>query len=158
MKHKKLAVFLIVLGCSILSTGVSAHHGASRWDVDAWGTVTGTVKEFDWQNPHPLLLLEVKNDKGDPETWAVEFHPPNVMSRGVGWSHNTFKPGDQVTVEASRAKDGCTTANARSVKLPDGRRVFGGSSGGGGRATRQNRVLRALAESAHPAGARTHAR
>jgi len=53
------------------------------------------VKEFDWQNPHPLLLLDVKSDKGAVETWAVEFHPPNVMARGVGWTHNTFKPGSR---------------------------------------------------------------
>src|SRR5580692_7771322 len=98
MRHKTLAIFLMVFGSTFLAADVSAHHGASRWDVDAWGTIAGTVKEFDWQNPHPLLLVDVKTDKGDVETWAVEFHPPNVMSRGVGWNHSTFKAGDQVTI------------------------------------------------------------
>ena len=97
MKQRTLAIALMVFGGCFISTCAFAHHGASRWDVDAWGTIAGTVKTFDWQNPHPLLLVDVKNDKGDFETWAVEFHPPNVMSRGVGWNHNTFKPGDQVT-------------------------------------------------------------
>ena len=84
MKFQSIAILFVLCVCSLLPSAVFAHHGASRWDVDSWGTITGTVKEFDWQNPHPLLLLDVKNDKGEMETWAVEFHPPNVMSRGVG--------------------------------------------------------------------------
>ena len=98
MRKKAFAIFLMICGSCLTSTAPFAHHGASRWDADAWGTISGTVKEFDWQNPHPLLLLDVKNDKGAIETWAVEFHPPNVMSRGLGWNHSTFKPGDQVAI------------------------------------------------------------
>lgn len=118
MTRKTSALALIVLGSLFAANGAQAHHGASRWDVDAWGTITGTVKEFDWQNPHPLLLLDVKNDKGDVETWAVEFHPPNVMSRGVGWSHNTFKVGDQVTIYGHPEKQSVPLVNGMKSLRP----------------------------------------
>src|SRR6266478_3996384 len=96
MKSRGLEIFSVLVGLLAISGPVFAHHGAARWNTDEWATISGLVKEFDWQNPHPLLLLDVKSDKGAVETWAVEFHPPNVMARGVGWTHNTFKPGDQV--------------------------------------------------------------
>ena len=127
-KHA-LALFLMISG-SCLTCGVAlAHHGASRWDLEAWGTISGTVKEFDWQNPHPLLLVDVKNEKGVVETWAVEFHPPNVMSRGLGWGHSTFKPGDQVTIYGHPEKKSIPIVNGmkslRPVKVtvPGGQEV-----------------------------------
>jgi len=118
MKLRSIAILFALCVCSLLSSAVSAHHGASRWDVDSWGTITGTVKEFDWQNPHPLLLLDVKNDKGEMETWAVEFHPPNVMSRGVGWTHSTFKIGDQVTVYGHPEKKSVPIVNGMKSLRP----------------------------------------
>jgi hypothetical protein len=121
MKHKMTAIVLMIFSSCFVSAGVFAHHGASRWDTSEWGTIAGMVKEFDWQNPHPLLLLDVKNNKGAVETWAMEFHPPNVMSRGVGWNHNTFKPGDFVTIYGHPEKKSISVANGmkslRSVKV-----------------------------------------
>ncbi len=98
MMSRGLAIFSVLVGLLAISGPVFAHHGAARWNTDEWATISGLVKEFDWQNPHPLLLLDVKSDKGAVETWAVEFHPPNVMARGVGWTHNTFKPGEPITI------------------------------------------------------------
>jgi Family of unknown function (DUF6152) len=118
MKFKILAVALMILGGGFLSGSIFAHHGASRWDVDAWGTISGTVKTFDWQNPHPLLLVNVKNEKGEVETWAVEFHPPNVMSRGLGWNHSTFKQGEQVTIYGHPEKKGVPIVNGMKSLRP----------------------------------------
>lgn len=118
MKHKISAVGLMILAAGFFSVGVFAHHGASRWDTDAWGTISGTVKSFDWQNPHPLLLVYVKNDKGETETWAVEFHPPNVMSRGLGWGHSTFKPGEQVTIYGHPEKKSVSEVNGMKSLRP----------------------------------------
>jgi hypothetical protein len=118
MKQRALAILIVVLSCGVFSPAVFAHHGASRWDVDAWGTIAGTVQRFDWQNPHPLLLVDVKTDKGEVETWAVEFHPPNVMSRGVGWSHNTFKPGDKVTIYGHPEKKSVPLVNGMKSLRP----------------------------------------
>jgi hypothetical protein len=65
-----------------------------------------------------LLLVDVKNDKGEVETWAVEFHPPNVMSRGVGWNHSTFKPGDQVTINGHPEKKSVPIVNGMKSLRP----------------------------------------
>src|ERR1700674_2804618 len=118
MKHRTLAIALMVFGGFFISTGVFAHHGASRWDVDAWGTITGTVKQFDWQNPHAPLLLDVKNHKSDVEPWAVEFHQPNVMSRGVGWNHRTCNPGDQVVIYGHPEKKSVPMVNGMKSLRP----------------------------------------
>lgn len=118
MKRKIQTMVLMLLSGSFVSNGAYAHHGASRWDTEAWGTISGTVKRFDWQNPHPLLLLDVKNENGEVETWAVEFHPPNVMSRGVGWSHSTFKPGDQITIYGHPEKKSVPIVNGMKSLRP----------------------------------------
>lgn len=119
MKRKTLSLVLMLLGSCFVSACLSAHHGASRWDTDAWGTISGTVKRFDWQNPHPLLLVDVKNtESGEMETWAVEFHPPNVMSRGVGWNHSTFKAGDQVTIYGHPEKKSVPIVNGMKSLRP----------------------------------------
>jgi Family of unknown function (DUF6152) len=64
------------------------------------------------------LLVDVKNDKGVVETWAVEFHPPNVMNRGLGWTHNTFKPGDQVTIYGHPEKKSVPLVNGMKSLRP----------------------------------------
>jgi uncharacterized protein DUF6152 len=119
MPRKILTLVLMLLTSCFVSVGAFAHHGASRWDTDAWGTISGTVKRFDWQNPHPLLLVDVKNaESGEVETWAVEFHPPNVMSRGVGWTHSTFKQGDQVTIYGHPEKKSVPVVNGMKSLRP----------------------------------------
>jgi hypothetical protein len=118
MKQKIFALALFLAAGCLFSSGIFAHHGASRWDTDAWGTISGTVKSFDWQNPHPLLLLYVKDDRGETETWAVEFHPPNVMNRGLGWGHSTFKPGDQVTIYGHPEKKSVPMVNGMKSLRP----------------------------------------
>jgi len=118
VQAKSLALLLMLMGGCFISAAAFAHHGAARWDTDAWGTISGTVREFDWQNPHPLLLVDVKNNKGVVETWAVEFHPPNVMNRGLGWTHNTFKPGDQVTIYGHPEKKSVPLVNGMKSLRP----------------------------------------
>jgi hypothetical protein len=80
-------------------------------------------------NPHARFYVDVKDEKGATINWNLELASPNVLVRN-GWTRNSLKVGDEVTVEGSRAKDGSNMANARVVKLADGRRVFAGSSGG----------------------------
>jgi hypothetical protein len=76
-----------------------AHHLATGYyHHDAWATITGTVKEFRYYNPHPLLILDVKDDKGNVDAWRVEFNAPSKMTRQFGWSRETFKPGDHITI------------------------------------------------------------
>jgi hypothetical protein len=93
--------------------------------------VTGTVTKVEWMNPHTFFYIDVKDEKtGKVTNWAMEMGSPNGLMR-AGWTRNTMKAGDQVTVEGSLAKDGSPTGNARSVTMAaDGKRLFAASSQG----------------------------
>jgi len=109
---------------------VLAHHSFSA-EFDAAKTVTlrGVVSKVDWINPHIFIYVDVKDDAGNVVNWNVELASPNVLLR-QGWTRDSLKTGDLVTVEGAHAKDGSNMANAQRVTLADGRRVFAGSSGG----------------------------
>jgi hypothetical protein len=109
---------------------VSAHHSfAAEFDATKPVTLKGAVTKVEWANPHIWIYLDVKKDDGAVEAWQCEGGPPNTLTRN-GWSQHSLKLGDQVTIDGVLAKDGSKTCNARRVKLPDGRSVFAGSSGG----------------------------
>ena len=108
---------------------VAAHHSfAAEFDANRPVTLTGTVTKLEWMNPHIWVYLDVKDDRDTLQQWQCEGGPPNTLTRN-GWSRGSLKPGDQVTIDGVLAKDGSKTCNARSVKLPNGRSVFAGSSG-----------------------------
>jgi len=107
---------------------VLAHHSfAAEYDAAKPVKVAGTVTKMEWMNPHARFYVDVKDEAGKVTNWNFELGAIPVLLK-QGWKKDSLKVGDQVTVEGSRAKDGSTTANARNVVLPDGRRVFGGSS------------------------------
>ena len=87
------------------------------------------MTKLEWGNPHIWIYLDVKDEKGVVTPWQCEGGPPNTLTRN-GWTPNAIKHGDRITIDGVRAKDGSNTCNARLVKLPDGRSVFAGSSGG----------------------------
>lgn len=129
MKVKALA-----LGIALCATGgtvqLLAHHSfAAEYDANKPVKVTGTVTKMEWMNPHARFYVDVKDADGKVTNWNFELGAIPVLLK-QGWRRDSLKAGDQVTVEGSRAKDGSSSANARSVVLADGRRVFAGSSGG----------------------------
>jgi hypothetical protein len=96
-----------------------AHHSNSAFQVDKIITLTGTVKEWRWMNPHTLLYLIVKDENGKDQEWAIEGRPPGILGR-AGWSATVLKPGDQVTVHASPSKNGDRTGLIARVTMADG--------------------------------------
>ena len=121
----------LVCGCigALLSAApVLAHHSfAAAFDIDKPVTLTGAVTRIEWTNPHAWIYIDVTEPEKKVVNWAVETAGPNSLFRR-GWSKDVLRVGDQITVDGWRAKNGSPTANARSVILPDGRRLGAGSS------------------------------
>ncbi len=114
------------------AAAVFAHHSfAAEFDVKQPVTLKGTVTKVEWTNPHVWIYMDVTNESGTVDHWQCENGAPNALAR-MGWTRNSLKAGDQVTVEGFRAKNDDKTANARQIILPDGRKVFSGSAEDGG--------------------------
>jgi len=124
---------LLAAGCGLLVSSVPmlAHHSfAAEYDSNAPVKITGTVTKMEWMNPHARFYVNVKDSNGKMVNWNFELGAIPVLLK-QGWTKNSLKEGDEVTVEGSKAKDGSFTANARSVVLSNGRKVFAGSSQAG---------------------------
>ena len=121
-----IATILCVL---LTSIPVLAHHSfAAEFDASKPLKLTGTVTKLEWTNPHTWFFIDVKGEDGKITNWGFEMGSPNGLMR-AGWTRNSMKAGDVVTVEASRAKDGSNNANARSVTLAStGKTLFAASS------------------------------
>jgi len=100
-----------------------AHHGNSAYDEEHWITISGTVTEFVWSNPHCEIFMDVKDDKGAVINWAIESQSPGILRRN-NWTRTSVKPGDQITVNFAPAKNGAPvgfTGNKNGkVVFPDG--------------------------------------
>jgi len=129
---RKVVILLIVSLGALLSTNqVRAHHSfTAEYDSAKVMLFAGTVTKVEWMNPHARFYLDVKSSQGAVENWNFELGSP-LFLRKLGWKQDSLKIGDQVTVEGYLAKDGSKMANARKVKLADGRSVFAGSSADG---------------------------
>ena len=128
----KVFVVVAALALSIGGRAMSAHHSFSaEFDASKPFKMTGTVTKVEWMNPHTYFYIDVKDDKsGKVDNWAMEMGSPNGLMR-AGWTRNTMKVGDVVTVEGSLAKDGSHTGNARAVVMAStGQRLFAASSQG----------------------------
>jgi hypothetical protein len=122
-----LAVVLALVLVGAMAAPVLAHHSfAAEFDANKPLKLTGTVTKIEWQNPHAWFYMDVKGDDGKISNWGFELGSPNGLMRS-GWTKNSLKVGDTVTVEASQAKDSSKNANARTVTM-NGQRLFAGSS------------------------------
>ena len=126
-----LASAAVVLGVGVLLAAppLVAHHAFSaEFDADKPVKLTGVVTKLDWTNPHAWIYVDVKDQAGKVASWGFELASPNGLMRN-GWTRFSLKPGDEVTVEGSRAKNGSAMANAQTVILTKtGQRLFAGSA------------------------------
>lgn len=116
----KKALFALALGVVAIAPAM-AHHSPAAFDQTKSVTLTGTIKEFRWQNPHTWIEALVPNEKGQDVLWAFELGTPTTLVR-AGWKSNTLKPGDKVTIAGRPLKSGEPgSAIFTSVTLADGR-------------------------------------
>jgi len=125
----RLAVAYALI-CLVPATPALAHHSFAAFDITQEKTITGTVADFQWTNPHTFVWIDVPTAGGGTEKWGIEGMSPNFLERR-GWSKNTLHPGDKVTVTFHPTKSGHGGSFMR-VTLPDGtsRDMMGTPPGG----------------------------
>jgi hypothetical protein len=127
-------VAVAVTAVGVLGPGiVDAHHSYAMFDVVHEKTLSGTIREFQWTNPHTWIWIQVPTADGGKEEWGVEGMSPNFLGRR-GWSRETLKPGDKVTIVIHPVKDGSRGGSFLRVTLADGRVLD--MMGGGGAASK----------------------
>ena len=122
MPRKTAFVFGLTLAVLLACGQVSAHHGSSNYDISKSVSVKGTITEFDFINPHSAIHLQAKDDKGNAEQWLIEADSPNNLAR-AGWTRESLKPGDQVTIVGNRLKDGSKVMRLQKVIFSDGKEL-----------------------------------
>jgi len=122
MKNKLSAAALAIAGLLAASLPALAHHGRSNYDMSYTATVKGVVTSFEWVNPHALIYVDSTDENGKVEKWIAETNSPNTLNR-QGWTRNTVKPGDQITLVGHRVKGGANYINFSKIIFADGREL-----------------------------------
>jgi len=117
--------FLAAAGWLLVAAGlVSAHHGVAGYAAGKEQSITGIVTEFEFINPHAIIHLDAKDDKGKVVSWQGELTSPNHLVRaGVGWTKDTLKPGDQITIVGLVAKNGSPSMRVQKVLRANGEEI-----------------------------------
>src|SRR5215469_1754142 len=118
----RLMALAIALGTLPVATPSFAHHSTAMYNMTNPVTVTGTVKRFEWTNPHAYIYMEVNDEKGAKVEWAIEMMSLNHL-KSYGWTHSTVKPGDVISCTGGSAKSGDPAMLSSLIKLADGRMI-----------------------------------
>ena len=126
---RTLPIAAVAAALFLAAIPARAHHSFSaEYDSSKQVTLHGKFIKMDWVNPHSWIHMEVVDDAtSKTEVWDVETGPPNTLYRN-GWRKDAIKPGEEIIVNGTLAKNAPRTANARSVKTPDGKTLLAGSS------------------------------
>ena len=119
MKTKLALLPSALLALTSFSTPLVAHHGTAEYNFGHRVTLMGTITCFDWSNPHTQVHIDVKDDKGNVVHWNLENQPPSILTH-AGWTRNSLKPGDQVSILISPAKNGSPVGLLSKVTFPNG--------------------------------------
>ena len=122
MKNWLLATSAGIAVLLMVAAPILAHHGTAAYDTTKLTTVKGTVTDFQFNNPHVMISVEAKDDKGKVEMWTSEANSPNVLTRH-GWERDIIKKGDQITIIGYRPKNGAKTLRLQKVVLANGQEL-----------------------------------
>jgi hypothetical protein len=129
MRPNARTLLLVTLALLCGRAPTLAHHSfAAEFDGQRPVTLKGVVMKWEMINPHGWITMDVRAADGTTTQWMIETSNPNGLMR-LGWTKNSLKPGDEITVEGYLSKDGSSTANAARITLADGSKVFAGSPG-----------------------------
>jgi hypothetical protein len=123
MKFRALS--LVTIAAAIFTVPASAHHSFAMFDATKEVTMQGTVKEFEWTNPHSWLRVMIDDQSGKTLQWAIEMGSPAQQAR-VGWKPDSVKAGDKVSVTIHPLKDGSRGGQFMSAVLPNGQKLGNG--------------------------------
>jgi len=122
LKAKTFVLIAALVFLLSIAGSAFAHHGVANYDMTKVVTLKGTVTDFQFINPHTLILFDVKNEKGEVEHWQAEATSPNHLVR-AGWTRDIVKAGDQITISGYRAKNGTTIMRFQKMILANGQEV-----------------------------------
>ncbi len=115
----KVTSILVIAVMALVSAPLFAHHGNAAMDTGKKLMLKGVVTDWLWQNPHSVLRFDVKDDSGNVVHWSAEANnPADMVERG--WSKNSIKVGDEVTVTVEPVKNGKPVGRILQIVLPNG--------------------------------------
>ncbi len=127
MKNRKMASCALLIGLMTVASAAFAHHGTANYDTSKTVTVKGTVTDFQFINPHVLIMMDGKDESGKPQKWQGELTSPNRLSR-AGWTKSSIKPGDTISINGYPTKSGSPEIWIQKVVLESGEEL---PTGGG---------------------------
>ena len=127
MKAIRRISFALLAGFLLFAGVAFAHHGTANYDINKTITVKGTITDFQFVNPHVIIVLDVKGDNGKVVTWQGELTSPNRLTR-LGWSKSVIKPGDTLTIGGYPTKSGSPEIWIQKVTMANGEDL---ATGGG---------------------------
>ncbi len=127
MNYRSACLVLSVYLLGIAAPSHGHHSFAAVFDANTSVDVSGTVTDVEWMNPHAWIHLDVENEEGEVGHWSFELGSPSGLIRR-GWSRETIKPGDVISISGYRARDGSLRGNVKSVILANGQQLNGMSS------------------------------
>jgi hypothetical protein len=117
--RRSILVTCLGLAVSVFASMAHAHHSFGMFDMTKEQTLTGTVTNFEWTNPHTWIWIEVATSSGGTDRWGIEGMSPNFLERR-GWTKGSVKPGDKVSIVIHPVRDGRKGGSFVSITLPDG--------------------------------------
>jgi hypothetical protein len=121
IRTRLLTAFGLLVALVFFAAMLSAHHGSAAYNLNTT-TISGTIVEFQFVNPHCQLRVDVKDDKGNVVQWTGEFTNPAALHRR-GWTKEMFKPGAAITLEGNRAKSGAPFMRVMKLEMADGKKL-----------------------------------